>query len=201
MSGKSSAFAAALLVALGVTAYGGGLRLDPLSNIDEQTRSAVTRGVEDSRVGRLDIAWRHIGLEELRTTPHTESRGRCAQRSFGQVRTFFERTPCRHLTRQMIFGSDKHGNVAAVSLAWVRMGTERDARRVKLLDDRFGTGDIHAPGHQLLANDGIRFHGTHYASHRDRTLFVRAEATSASGTVPAETLTSAAAIAARLPLP
>jgi hypothetical protein len=101
--------------------------------------------------------------------------------SYGQVREFFLRTPCRSLQRTLLAIGDTEGNTVVVSVAWVRMRTAVSAERLKRLADTYGTGNVSPIGREVLELRGVWFTGKHHVSRRTRSLVVIAEVTPGSG--------------------
>lgn len=125
---------------------------------------------------------------------------RCAAHSFGQVRSFFLRVPCRSLRRALLVLGDGDGAIV-VALAWVRMPSAARAKRFKKLEDTYGTGDISPIAGEVLALGGMRFTGTHYSSRRSGPLTVIAETEPSAGHPTADLLNAVAQVAAQLPPP
>ncbi|MDA3648925.1 hypothetical protein LZ318_26130 [Saccharopolyspora indica] len=65
----------------------------------------------------------------------------CDPHSFGDVQRWFERRPCRNLTRA-VFEAQVSGRPAAVSIAIVELPDEPAARELRELADAAGTGGI-----------------------------------------------------------
>ncbi len=55
--------------------------------------------------------------------------------SYGQVRDFFLRNPCKSLDRTLFTLADPDGNTFVVSVSWVRMRQRGDVRRLEDLID------------------------------------------------------------------
>lgn len=154
---------------------------------------------KSARKGRSDQAWQRMGLRGSRKT--SEQGASCVAHSFGEIRRFFARTPCRSLDR-VVFGLDNgRGSVAAVSVVWVTMPSRGKERRFRQLLDVHGNGDVAPLGSPLLKRYGIRFTGRNYdAQPHGRTTAV-AEVENASGRFDREALESIAEVAAALPSP
>lgn len=149
--------------------------------------------------GEVTVAWSGLGMNQ---SPR-EARRRdtdCAAHSYGAVREYFRRVPCRYLDRLLFTVEDKGGNTIAVSVAWVRFATPAQAEELKRIDDRWGTGQLSPlPGATVGVPD-IRLSGQHYASRRAGDLTVVAEAEEAHGTrLDDSFLDSVARVAVLLP--
>jgi hypothetical protein len=156
-------------------------------------------GKKSARNGNWDDAVRRLGMRSLKKT--ARERGQCVANSFGEVREFFLRTPCRSLDRMLFAVGDDRGNVLLVSVAWVGFSSRGKAVDFKNLNDVHGIGDITPLAGSLLEMAGVRFTGHHYHSRRDGNTIVVAEAESATGTVAAEILDAVAEVASYLPQP
>lgn len=202
--GRSGKFVAATTVAIAVAAYGGGLGAGSMGGAADSAMSKAvqvrtTKAKQSARKGQRTKTWKRMRLKVDRR----EFRDglECAVHSFGQVRQFFLRTPCRSLKRALLMIGDEHGNTAVISIAWVRMSSTRSTNRLKKLDDVQGTGDVYPFAGWALEAQEVHFTGKHYASRRSRSLFVRAEAAPASGSMDAGLLEGAAKVAKLLPPP
>jgi hypothetical protein len=122
--------------------------------------------------------------------------GDCAAHSYGLVQEFFRDNPCSALFRVLIEVQDKRRNVVLVAVAWVDMPDVRRARKFKDLVDRDGTGNITELSRETGPYQDVRFTGDHYASIRDDTTVINAQAQpvrrSGAATDLAEWLVSAA---------
>jgi hypothetical protein len=154
-------------------------------------------GRESARKGDRDDALRRMGMRRLKET--TKQDLECVVNSFGQVREFFVRTPCRSLDRLLFGFTDDAGNVAVVSVAWVRMRSVAQSRKFQALDDEYGTGNVTPLGGALLDLADIRFTGQHYASRRDGDTVVIAEAEPATGWLPDDLLDAVAEVSVLFP--
>lgn len=142
--------------------------------------------------GQYHAAWHELGLRDSgRAVDHAT---RCASNSTGAVRTFFRRTECRSLDRELLSVSDTRGNTAAVSIVWVTMSGTSAAQQLKTLVDRDGTGD-------LLVFGGRQFDGKYYSSRPSGATVVIAEVEPRKGHPAAATLRDIAAVAAEYPPP
>jgi hypothetical protein len=142
---------------------------------------------------------KRLGLKTLKKVVKRELK--CAPYAFGQVQEFFVRHPCKALSRMLLPVTDGGGNTVVVTIAWVRMPKATDARDLRDLADRDGSGNIYALPDALLKQAGVRFTGDHYASRLDGSLLVIAEATSGGGRPGDAVLEEAATVAAEFPVP
>lgn len=204
---KRGGFMTAAAVGVVVSLAGGGLggagAADGAGLSGSALRAKAARSQPAARRGRRDEAWRRMSLKRTtRRIVRTERRAlRCAARSFGQVRVYFLRTPCRALHRMLVVVGDGHGNDLALAVAWVRMPSAGRARRFKELEDRYGTGDITPIAGALLNLAGLRFTGHHYASHRTGSLTVVAETEPVAGHPTDDLLKAVADVAVWFPAP
>jgi hypothetical protein len=93
----------------------------------------------------------------------TDARSDCAAHSYGQVEVFFRAHPCEALFRTLLEVRDGRGAVALVAVAWVDMPDAEQARQLKALMDRPGTGNITELSRE---GGGRRFTGHYYVSNR-----------------------------------
>ncbi|MEV6873515.1 hypothetical protein [Amycolatopsis sp. NPDC051128] len=142
---------------------------------------------------------KRLGLKTIKKLAKRELK--CAPYAFGQVQQFFVRHPCKALSRMLLAVGDGGGNTVVVTIAWVRMPKATEARDLRELADRDGSGNIYALPDALLKRAGVRFTGDHYASRLDGSLLVIAEATSGGGHPEPAVLEDAADVAADFPMP
>ncbi|NBH07155.1 hypothetical protein [Amycolatopsis sp. SID8362] len=154
---------------------------------------------ESARKGRHEEAMTRLGLKKIKKLAKRELK--CAPYAFGQVQDFLVRHPCKALTRMLLAVGDEGGNTVVVTIAWVRMPKTAEARDLRKLTDRDGTGNIYALPDALLERSGIRFTGDHYASRLDGALLVIAEATGGNGHPDPVVLQNAADVAVEFPAP
>ncbi|MFP5068498.1 hypothetical protein ACLFMI_02360 [Pseudonocardia nantongensis] len=100
----------------------------------------------------------------------------CTAHSYGQVREFFRVHPCSSLRRAHFEVRDRNGDVALVPVAWVDMPTEAEARQLKALMDTGGTGNVTELSRERGRFRTVRYTGDAYASRRDGTTVVNAQA-------------------------
>ncbi|MET9226876.1 hypothetical protein [Lentzea sp. NPDC003310] len=175
---------------LGPTEVGSGgtsLRLGP--------RKA--EGQKAARKGDVDGAWQRLGMRQLKRT--TRQQAECVAVSFGEVREFFLQNRCTSLDRVLFAVTDGTGNTAVISVVWVGLSSDGDARRFQSVMNRHGSGDVHPLGSTLLDLAEIRFTGLRYGSERDGRTVTVAEAETATGQVDHDTLDALAEVAAHLP--
>ncbi|GAB3582765.1 hypothetical protein GCM10027445_56530 [Amycolatopsis endophytica] len=190
-----AAVAAGALVAGGTgLSTGGGAALE--SPPSAQGKSA---GKDAARKGQRQQAWSRMGLRQLRQTARAELT--CTAHSYGQVREFFARHPCRKLDRVLLAIGDTRGNTVVVSIAWVRMPSAGSADDLKDLADTDGTGNVEPLAASALDLTGVEFTGEYYGSRRSGSLVVIAEAAPGGGHPGPATMDDAAEVAAEFPPP
>lgn len=196
--GAAMVFAAAAVVGGGVSATvaaGGAVE----SVVGQSIQARITSSSNAARRGQYREAWRRMGLRAISREINRELQ--CAVHSYGQVREFFLRTPCRSLQRTLLVITDADGDTAVVSIAWVRMGNASRAARLQQLVDTDGTGNVSPIASAVLEARGVQFTGEHYASRRTGSLVVIAEAAPDTGQPDAEVLDAAAQVAVVFPSP
>ncbi|MEV4319778.1 hypothetical protein [Actinocrispum sp. NPDC049592] len=159
----------------------------------------VSRGKGNAKQGKRDAAWRDMGLRRLREA--SKRAADCVINSYGEVRTFFVRTPCRSLDRALVVLGDGRENEVVVAVSWVRMGTTEGARKLRELADTDGTGNVSPLAGALVRAAGVRFTGRYYDSRRDGKLVVIAETEPLRGKPDPEFMDGIAEIAVEFPPP
>ncbi|RZQ65404.1 hypothetical protein [Amycolatopsis suaedae] len=197
---KGKLFVAAAAVGGVVAAGGGGVAVtsgtagsSAGSSIGQSVRAKANTSKKHARKGNAEAAWRQLGMRSLRR--QVRQAANCALNSYGEVRQFFLRTPCRSLKRQLLVVGDGAGNSITVAVAWVRMRDAAAAGRLRSLADRDGTGNVAALGQV----DAGPFTGEYYDSDRRGTTTVIAEAAPAGGRPDGDAMQVAAEVAVNLP--
>ncbi|KAA5838063.1 hypothetical protein ABT337_04950 [Saccharopolyspora hirsuta] len=163
-------------------------------------KARKTEARRSVRRGQVDDAWRRMGLRRMRQSDKVAAVD-CVAHSFGEVRDFLVRTPCKSLDRILFAVGDDQGDAAVVSVAWVDFRNRSTAGKFHRLEDRHGTGDIKPLGSSLLGMRDIEFTGHHYHAERRGTTVTIAEAETLSGAYSADDLDAIAEVAALLPRP
>ncbi|CAM3396634.1 hypothetical protein KIPE111705_06385 [Kibdelosporangium persicum] len=162
-------------------------------------RVNVSRGKVNAKQGKRDDAWRDMGLRRLKQT--SKQAVSCAVNSYGDVREFFVRTPCRSLDRMFFVLGDGDRNSVVVAVSWVRMSTSENARKLQELADVYGTGNVSPLAGALVEAAHVKFTGRYYDSRRSGDLVVIAETEPLRGDPQPEFLDGLAEVAAELPRP
>lgn len=209
-SGKGGGFVAVAVLTAAVVAaggaVGGGASLggsSPGQAVGTSAGKSISvkkaEAKNAARRGDADEVWRRMGMRTLKKVGKQDLE--CVVNSFGQVREFFVRTPCKSLDRVLFGIGDDQGNTVVVSVAWVGFYTRGHAREFKRLDDVHGTGNVTPLASALLGLADISFTGHHYQSRPDGKTTVIAEAEPATGHVSDELLDAVADVAVWLPRP
>ncbi|GAA4889082.1 hypothetical protein [Saccharopolyspora cebuensis] len=208
---KAAPFVAAAVLAGSVAATGGGIGAGTASLGTTTSTGAAHSGANQvikmrkfegkraARAGKAAEAWKRMGLRRSRES--FDDQVECVTHSFGEVREFFVRNPCRSLEQALYGVGDGAGNVAAVSVSAVTMPSRNQVWTFKRLIDTHGTGDITPLGGPLLKAYDVRFTGHHYDSRTQGKRLVVAEAEAVSGQLSGDALDAIAEVAALLPLP
>ncbi|QKW32833.1 hypothetical protein HUT06_01270 [Actinomadura sp. NAK00032] len=179
----------------GVTGAAGG------SSVGVETVSVRKADAKRSaRKGKADDAWRRMGMRRLKRSVSKRNRG-CVRVTWGEVRRSLLRDPCTSLDRRLFAIADRRGNIALVSVAWVRFRTSDARRRFQDVIDVYGTGDIRPLGAGRLGLAHVRFTGRYYHSIPKRARLTVAEAEAVKGGFDPKVLDGLAEIAAELPSP
>ncbi|SDN72758.1 hypothetical protein SAMN04489726_7949 [Allokutzneria albata] len=197
----------AVAVAGALAIGGSGIGAGGASSLGSVAESAALRnisakkadGTKAAKSGNAQQTWRRMGLRELKKAAKSDAN--CVLNSFGDIREFFVRTPCKSLERRIFAIGDDAGNAAVVSVAWVRFSTRHQAESFETLHKIHGNGDITPLAGSLLGMAGIRFTANHYGSRRNGTTITIAEAESAKGNVHGEALKVLADVSSYLPRP
>lgn len=110
------------------------------------------------------------------TTRLTDDGTSCAEHAYGQVQDFLSRRPCAGLHRASLEVRDRDGDVVLLAVSWVEMPDEASARAFNELVDIHGSGNITELSRERGRFQTIRFTGYPYASGRDDTVVVNAQA-------------------------
>lgn len=116
---------------------------------------------------------RHGVRVTARTTGDTTD---CVKHSYGQVQDFFRRQPCTALHRALFEVRDRKGALVLVAVSWVQMPDEAGARALLELLDTNGSGNVTELSREQGRYRTVRYTGAAYASHRDATVVVNAQA-------------------------
>lgn len=198
VSRGSGVVVAGAVFALAANGLGGGVGAGGTAGeAGGMSASRVTQSKQSARKGRADDAWRQLNLRTLRRV--AEPAVNCAINSYGQVRDFFLRNPCRSLDPTLFTLADPAGNTFVVSVSWVRMRQRDAVGRLKNIIDVDGTRSVTQLGAALLRTQGVRFTGTPFRSRPQRELLVVAEGAVVSGQPDPELFTTVVDVAAELP--
>jgi hypothetical protein len=126
----------------------------------------------NSEAVKVKLASRGIRLND----PLTDDADDCVEHSYGQVREFFRGNPCVGLHRALFELRDRNGDVALLAVSWVDMPDESSSRSLHQLLDRDGTGNVTELSRERGRYRSVRFTGDFYASYRDGTVVVNAQA-------------------------
>lgn len=74
--------------------------------------------------------------------PQPRRDGKCAEHAYGQIKTFFQSTPCEQMTRALYTTTAADGRKVYTNVSVVRMRNTNDAARLRELTDKDGTGNV-----------------------------------------------------------
>lgn len=167
-------------VALAVSAGGltatGSATLASGQSGDSSTSSSARSG---SRVSNKDseAAEARLIRQGVRVNGKiTSDAASCVAHSYGQVKNFFERQPCTALHRASFEVLDREGDVVLVAVSWVQMPDQSSAGALRQLLDASGTGNVTELSREQGKYRTVRYTGDIYASHRDGSVVVNAQA-------------------------
>ncbi|GGP38606.1 hypothetical protein [Saccharothrix coeruleofusca] len=164
----------------------------PRTNSNSKADNRKSARDADSAVGRL-------GLKVTKRFARQDAE--CLTSSWGRVREFLARTPCRSLDRLVFAVGDGAGDTAVVSVVWVGFANGSQTRRFRDVMDEYGSGDIKPLGSGLLGLADVRFTAAHYGSRVSGSTTTVAETEALTGHVDADLLDALAEVAAELPRP
>lgn len=157
----------------------------------------ASRAKKSASKGKPNEAWRDLNVRKLKDP--AKKALNCAVNSYGQVRDFFLRNPCKALDRQLFTLADTAGNTFVVSVSWVRMRDRGHVGDLKTLIDTDGTGSVAPLGFTVLKSQGVRFTGKPFKSDPKGNVLVVAEAAVVSGKPDPALVKAAVEIAVELP--
>ncbi len=190
----------AVTVAYGpVGVSGGSGAVSSQASLSQVVRGKLVKGKRSAAKGHRNTAWRRLDLKRI--DERLDRAGRCALHSYGQVRRFFARTPCRSLKRMLFALEDGDGNRIAVSVSWVETRGTAAARELRGLADVDGTGNVAPLPGAVVGVGDIRWTGKYYDSRRSASLVVIAEVEPLRGDPHPGFLDGVADVAAELPRP
>jgi hypothetical protein len=200
--GTAGAVVAAAVLAGGMAAAGGAGVTDAVgSALDAGAQRAADARAEDAsksaKKGDAEQTWQRMALKEVEK--QVKDHLRCAVQSYGQVQEYFQRNPCESLSQLLVTLEDTDGNVFAVSVSWVKMGSAADASGLKAVEDRYGSGDVTPFAAEAVNLAGFRFTGQHYKARQDGSPVVFAEADAVRGRPDPVLLDRVAGVAVLLP--
>ncbi|OLT15120.1 hypothetical protein BJF78_16775 [Pseudonocardia sp. CNS-139] len=178
---KGGGFLAALVAALalvgGASGVGGSVAG---SGVTGATGGSGTAGgarstqarQQDTTAARIRIEARSLRVDGERFDAATD----CSAHAYGRVREFFREQQCVALYRASFEVRDRRNAVVLVAIAWVEMPDAATARAYHDLVDTHGTGNVTELTRERGRYQDVRFTGEHYASRRDGTTVVNAQA-------------------------
>jgi hypothetical protein len=185
-------------VALAILANGVGEDGGTGDTPSEEPTNGVAQSKQAAQSGRADEAWRALNLRTVQRR-NADPAVDCVSNSYGQVRDFFLRTPCRALDRALFTLADPAGNTVVVSVSWVRMHDPDAVGRLKSLIDTNGTGSVTQLDVATLRAQGVRFTGTPFQSRPQQDLLVVAEGAVVTGQPDPELFATVVDVAVELP--
>lgn len=139
--------------------------------------SANERSNENIQQQRIQRIRNRLERKNLDVEGEFQSDGAaCTEHSYGQVNTFFLQQLCTALHRAQFEIKDRAGNVALVAISWVEMPDLESARAYKELVDTHGTGNVIELSREEGPYQTVRYTGYTYASRRNGTVVVNAQA-------------------------
>jgi hypothetical protein len=106
----------------------------------------------------------------------TDDDGDCATHAYGMIQTFFEENRCFSMLRALLEVRDDRRNTILVAIAWAEMPDPALAERLKDMVDTNGTGNIRELSRQRGQYLDVGFSDAAYASAREGSTVVNAQA-------------------------
>ena len=150
-----------------------------------QTASSATQNVRgkpsknrSSRLTQVKVVTRG-----LRMASHIADDGNtCATHSYGEVHEYFQKNPCVALHREMYVLDDPHSqDKVVVAYASVEMEDTDQAQCLQELLDKDGSGNITELSRERGAYRSVPYDDAAFASDRDGTVVVNAQAKAVQG--------------------
>ncbi|NYH80290.1 hypothetical protein FHR84_003639 [Actinopolyspora biskrensis] len=118
--------------------------------------------------------WRHGG--STFTAVDSDAPASCVNHSYGRVKGFFAKHPCRKLRRTLLTVPDRDGATMVVAVSRTTMATAGSAVKLRELVDAQGTGNLEELSRDSLAYADVDFEGKHYSSAREGNTVTVSEA-------------------------
>jgi len=192
-SGGAGTVVAAIGIAVavgagGTSVVGGavGSRTSASSGVSSGARSQARVSNQNSQAAEARVVARGVRV----TARVTDDTTNCVEHSYGQIRDLLRRQPCVGLHRAVFELRDRNGDVVLLAVSWVEMADEATARDLHQRLDTHGTGNITELSRERGRYRSVRYTGDAYASHRDGTVVVNAQAQPVARRVSGLALTS-----------
>ncbi|NHD17797.1 MULTISPECIES: hypothetical protein [unclassified Actinopolyspora] len=104
--------------------------------------------------------WRHGG--STFTAVDSDDPESCVDHSYGRVKGFFAKHPCRKLRRTLLTVPARNGATTVVAVSRTTMPTVDSAVELRKLVDAQGTGNLEELTRDSLAYADVNFEGTYY---------------------------------------
>ncbi|WP_157405398.1 hypothetical protein [Actinopolyspora halophila] len=122
--------------------------------------------------------WRHGG--STFTAVDSDEPESCVNHSYGRVKGFFAKHPCRKLRRTLLTVPARNGATTIVAVSRTTMPTVDSAVELRKLVDAQGTGNLEELTRDSLAYADVDFEGTYYSSTREGNTVIVSEAAPSS---------------------
>lgn len=174
--GGGSLLAVVLAVAIGAGGTAG--VAGPAAGAGGGTTVSASTARASSQARRQDADRIRARLlrQAVRVEQRFDSTEDCFAHSYGDVREFFREQPCVALHRAWFEVHDRRRGFVLVAVSWVEMPDTRSAREFHELVETYGTGNVTELSREQGPHRRVRFTGRYFASDRDATSVVNAQA-------------------------
>lgn len=102
---------------------------------DSKPAGATPEPTQEQQAGQYEFA----AAEQV---PQPRKDSTCPEHAYGQIKAFFQTTPCQQLTRALYTTTADDGRRVYTNVSVVRMRTADDAAKLLELTDKDGTGNV-----------------------------------------------------------
>lgn len=102
---------------------------------DSKPAGATPEPTQEQKAGQFDFT-------PAEQVPQPRKDSTCPEHAYGQIKAFFQSTPCQQLTRALYTTTAEDGRKVYTNVSVVRMRTADDAAKLRELTDKDGTGNV-----------------------------------------------------------
>lgn len=170
-----------ILLALGAAGVGGGISASTgaaadAASIARSAKVPKSSRAAERRITPTDLAHKLQRVARSAKVTGSDAGTDCAAHAYGEVRDWLREHPCVGYARSMAEMSLPGGATVLVAVAAVEMPDAGQARRLRALMDRGGTGDVTELSQEKGRFTRVRYDGAAYRSRLDGAVVVNAQA-------------------------